>query len=79
MSSRPVSPAPGHVEFDARQRGRVRHVECRCKIFLVDLRFDMPVLLGGDVVVVVAAIMSSDLVDAVFHEPVVEFLSVGIY
>ena len=57
----------------ARERGRIRHVEVQ--ILLIDLRFDVAVLLED--VAVVAAADEQDLVDAVFHEPVVGPALVG--
>ena len=57
----------------ARERRRVRHVQV--DVLLVDLRFDMSVLLED--VSVVAAAHKQDLVDAVFHEAVGYLCLVG--
>ena len=56
----------------ARERRRVRHVQV--EVFLVDLRFDVSVLLED--IPVVAAADQQDLVDSVFHEPVLGLVPV---
>ena len=56
----------------ARERRRVRHVQV--EVFLVDLRFDVSVLLED--IPVVAAADQQDFVDAVFHEAVLGPVSV---
>ena len=56
----------------ARERRRVRHVQV--EVFLVDLRFDVSVLLED--IPVVAAADQQDLMDSVFHEPVLGLVPV---
>ena len=58
---------------DACERGGIREVQV--DILLVDLRFDVPVLLED--VAVVAAAHEQDFVNPVFHEPVGEPAAVG--
>ena len=71
-SSRPSSSNASRVELTRVNDGGVRHVQG--EVFLVDLRFDVSVLLED--IPVVAAADQQDLMDSVFHEPVLGLVPV---